>query len=68
MLEGLALDIFGDLAIAKRSFERNELPLLESFREPGEIASGIDAMPFGAGFVLALVILPALLGCDVEGD
>jgi hypothetical protein len=25
-------------------------------------------MPFGAGFVVAFVVLPALLGCDVEDD
>src|ERR1700722_549090 len=25
-------------------------------------------MPFGAGFVLAFVVLPAFLGCDVEDD
>src|SRR5271163_1939787 len=29
---------------------------------------GIDAVPFGAGLVVALVVLPALLGCDVEDD
>jgi hypothetical protein len=25
-------------------------------------------MPFGAGFVIAFVVLPAFLGCDVEDD
>jgi hypothetical protein len=25
-------------------------------------------MPFGAGFVVAFVVLPAFLGCNVEGD
>jgi hypothetical protein len=25
-------------------------------------------MPFSAGFVFAFVVLPAFLGCDVEGD
>jgi hypothetical protein len=25
-------------------------------------------MPFRAGFVVALIVLPALLGCDVEDD
>src|ERR1700737_1106129 len=25
-------------------------------------------MPFGAGFVIAFVVLPALLGCEVEDD
>src|SRR5258707_12579465 len=43
-------------------------PLLESFGELREISPGKDAMPFGAGFVLAFVVLPALLGCDVEDD
>ena len=28
----------------------------------------IDAMPFGPGFVVAFVVLPAFLGCDVEDD
>jgi hypothetical protein len=25
-------------------------------------------MPLGAGFVIAFVVLPAFLGCDVEDD
>jgi hypothetical protein len=25
-------------------------------------------MPFGAGFVIAFVVLPAFLGCNVEDD
>jgi hypothetical protein len=25
-------------------------------------------MPFGAGLVFALIVLPALLSCDIEGD
>ena len=33
-----------------------------------EISPGIDAMPFGAGVVLAFVVLPALLGGDREDD
>jgi hypothetical protein len=58
----------GDAASTHGSFQSDELPLLESFGELGEIAPGEDAMPFGAGFVLALVVLPAFLGCDVEDD
>jgi hypothetical protein len=44
------------------------LALLEGPGDLREIAPGIDAMPLGAGLVLALVVLPALLGCDVEDD
>ena len=32
------------------------------------VAPGIDAMPFGAIFVVAFVVLPAFLSCDVEDD
>jgi hypothetical protein len=41
---------------------------LEGFGEFGEIAPGKDAMPFGACFVFAFVVLPAFLGGDVEDD
>src|SRR6202021_2442077 len=33
-----------------------------------ESSPGIDAVPFGAGFVFAFVVLPAFLGCDGEDD
>ena len=68
VLEGCALHFVLDLAILEGAFKRDELPLLEGFGELGEIAPGEDAVPFGAGFVLALVVLPAFLGCDVEDD
>jgi hypothetical protein len=61
-----ALDAFLNLPIFQSALQIDELPLLERFGELGEIAPGIDAMPFGAGFVLAFVVLPALRGCDVE--
>ena len=63
-----ALDIVCDLAIPKRAFEGDELPSLEGPGELREIAPGVDPMPFGAGLVLALVVLPAFLGGKVEGD
>src|ERR1700733_11158341 len=44
------------------------MPLLESFGELRETSPGKDAMPLGAGFVIAFVVLPAFLGCDVEDD
>jgi hypothetical protein len=50
------------------AFESDELALLEGPGEFGEIAPGKDAMPFGAGFVVHFVVLPALMGCDVEDD
>ena len=45
VLEGSALDVVFDLAVAQRAFESDELALLESLRELREIAPGIDAMP-----------------------
>src|SRR5580698_3439764 len=66
VLERGALILY--LAIPQGAFQGDELPLLESFGELREIPPGIDAMPFGAGFVVAFVVLPAFLGCDVEDD
>jgi hypothetical protein len=57
-----------DLAIPQSAFKRDEVPVLERFGEPREIPPGIDAVPFGAGFVVAFVVLPAFLGSDVEDD
>src|ERR1700730_17642580 len=68
VFERSALNLIFDLAIPQSAFKGDELPLLEGFGELREIAPGIDAMPFGAGFVVAFVILPAFLGCDVEDD
>lgn len=68
VLEGIALDILLDLAILEGSFQGNELTLLEGTGELREIALGVNARPLGAGLVLPLVVLPALLGGDVEGD
>ena len=63
-----ALNVIFDLAIPQSSFEGDELPLLEGLGELREIPPGIDAVPFGAGLVVAFVVLPAFLGCDVEDD
>ena len=68
MLELSPFDIFYDLAIPQNSFQGDELPLLEGLGELGEIPPGIDAMPFGAVLVVAFVVLPALLGGDVEDE
>src|ERR1700679_704332 len=68
VFERSALSLIFDLAIPQSAFKGDELPLLERFGELREIPPGIDAMPFGAGFVVAFVVLPALLGCDVEDD
>jgi len=62
VLERDALEFVLDLAIPENSFERDELPLLESPGELREIPSSIDAMPFGAVLVFALLVLPAFLG------
>jgi hypothetical protein len=68
VLERGALNLILDLAIPQGAFQGDELPLLERFGELREIPPGIDAMPFCAGFVVAFVVFPALLGCNVEDD
>ena len=68
VFERSALNLIFDLAKPQSAFKSDELPLLESLGELREIPPGIDAMPFGAGFVVAFVVLPAFLGCDVEDD
>ena len=68
MLDGQPVDFFLVLAIPKGAFEGDELSLLEGLGEFGEVAPGKDAMPLGAGLVVAFVVLPALLGCNVEDD
>src|ERR1700727_2234608 len=61
VLEDGPFDIILYLAISENAFQGDELPLLESLGELREIPPGEDAMPFGAGFVVALVVLPAHL-------
>ena len=61
VFERSALKLIFDLAIPQSAFKGDELPLLERFGELREIPPGIDAMPFGAGFVVAFVVLPAFL-------
>src|SRR5258708_4371781 len=68
VLECGALNLIFHLAIPQGAFKGDELPLLERLGELREIPPGINAMPFGAGFVVAFVVLPAFLGCDVEDD
>jgi hypothetical protein len=63
-----AVDVFLVLPVAESSFERDELPLLERPGKLGEIAPGEDAVPFGAGLVIAFIVLPAFLGSNVEND
>jgi hypothetical protein len=62
----LALDGFLNRAILDLPLHADELALYERLCEGGEIAPGVDAVPFGAGFVLALLVLPALAGGKVE--
>jgi len=66
VLERLALDIFLDRPVLDLPLQADELPFQKRLGEVGEIAPGVDAVPFGAGFVLALVVLPALAGGDAE--
>ena len=66
VLERLALDIFLDRPVLDLPLQADELPFQKRLGEVGEIAPGVDAVPFGAGFVLALVVFPALAGGKVE--
>ena len=66
VLERLTLDIFLDRPVLDLPLQADELPLLKHLGEVGEIAPGVHAVPFGARFVLALVVLPALAGGDAE--
>jgi hypothetical protein len=43
-------------------------PFLESLRKAGEIAPSVDAVPLGAALVVALVVLPAVLGGDAQDN
>jgi len=53
VLEGSTLHLIFHLAIPQSAFEGDELPLLKSLGELGEISPGIDAVPFGAVLVVA---------------
>ena len=66
VLERLTLDIFLDRPVLDLPLQADKLPLLKHLGEVGEIAPGVHAVPFGARFVLALVVLPALAGGDAE--
>lgn len=68
MFEPSALHLILDLKIPQGTFDCDELSPLESPGELRKIAPGIDAVLFGAGFVVAFVVLPAFLGCDVDDD
>jgi hypothetical protein len=54
VLELSPFDLFHYLAIPENSFQRDELPFLESLGELREVPPGIDAMPFSAVLVVAL--------------
>jgi hypothetical protein len=56
VFEPSALNLIFDLEMPQGTFEGDELPFLESPGELGEIALGIDAMPFGAGIVVTFVV------------
>ena|SRR5664279_1680313 len=68
VLDRGALNLILNLAITEDAFKGDKLPLLERPGELREIHPGKDAMPLGACLVIAFVVLPALLGCDVEDD
>jgi hypothetical protein len=58
VLERLTLDIFLDRPVI-------DLPLQERLCEVGEFATDVNAVPFGASFVLAQGALPALAADNV---
>src|SRR5277367_4724499 len=68
VFERSALNLIFDLAIPQGAFKGDELPLLERLGELREIAPGKDTMPLGPCLVIAFVVLPALLGSDVEDN
>jgi hypothetical protein len=61
VLDLLALNGLFNRAILDLRLHADELAFLERLGKVGEIAPGIDAVPFGADFLLALFALPALL-------
>jgi len=65
VLERLALDIFLDRPVLDLPLQADELALLERLGEAGEIAPGLDAVPFGARFVFALVALALSCGSAI---
>jgi len=68
VLDLLALEGFFNRVILDLPFQADELALQERLGEGGEIALGVDAVLFGAGFILALLVLPTLAGGKVEDD
>jgi len=66
VLKRRTLDLLFEFAILDLSLQADKLPLLESLGEVGEIAPGGDAVPFGAGVVFALVVLPAFARGNAE--
>jgi hypothetical protein len=68
MPEGCPFNFILYRAMRHGAFDGDELPFLKSLDELREIPPGIDEMPFVAGFVVSLVVLPALLGCDLKDD
>ena len=62
-------DFFVVLAIAQLAGNVDVLALLQRLSKLGEAAPDHDAVPLGAGVVLArFTILPGRLGCDVEAN
>ena len=61
VLERLALDVFLDRPVLDLPLQADELLLLERLGEVGEIAPGVDTVPFGARFVLTLVFFQVSL-------
>jgi len=68
VLDLLALEGLFDLVILDLPLQADELALQERLGEGGEIAPGVDAVLFGAGYILALLVLPTLAGGKVEDD
>jgi len=68
MLHRGAVDFFGVLTIPNLAINADELALLESLRKAREVAPGVDPVPFGTALVVALLVLPAVLGGDAQDN
>ena len=68
MLHRGAVDFLGVLTIPNLAINADELALLESLRKAREVAPGVDPVPFGTALVVALLVLPAVLGGDAQDN
>ena len=68
VLERRTLDLLLGRPVLDLSLQIDELAFLEGLGEVDECAPGVDAVPFVAGVVFALPVLPTLAGGDAEDN